>query len=153
MENIIQISIMLVLKTLLTHSLIEGEDMQDYVVLLNLDDPTCHALARRLRADSIYCRIMPADAAADEVLASGARGMILATGCTGHAADIPLMMDYLQTGLPMLCLGDAALTLCLTLGGELSLLWTAPLPRFPLTMMTASSTAWRTVNACSPPEA
>ena len=120
MENIIKISIMLMLKTLLTHSLIEGEDMQDYVVLLNLDDPTCHALARRLRADSIYCRIMPADAAADEVLASGARGMILATGCTGHAADIPLMMDYLQTGLPMLCLGDAALTLCLTLGGELS---------------------------------
>lgn len=94
--------------------------MQDFVVLLNLDDPTCHALARRLRADSIYCRIMPASATADEVLASEARGVILATGCTGQAADISLMMDYLQTGLPMLCLGDAALTLCQTLGGELS---------------------------------
>lgn len=94
--------------------------MQDYVILINLDDPVCHALARRLRADSIYCRIMPASATVDEVWASGARGMILAADCTGQAAEIPLMMDYLQTGLPMLCLGDAALTLCTVLGGELS---------------------------------
>lgn len=94
--------------------------MQDYVVLINLDDGICHALARRLRAESIYCRIMPAEATADEVLEADARGVILATGCTGHAADVPLMMDYLQMGLPMLCLGDAALTLCRTLGGEIS---------------------------------
>ena len=94
--------------------------MQDFVVLLNLDDPVCHALARRLRAENFYCRIMPGHASADDVLASGARGIILAKPCTGQAAELPLMMDYLQTGLPMLCLGDAALTLCQTLGGELS---------------------------------
>ena len=94
--------------------------MKDYVILINLDDAACFALARRLRGESIYCRILPAAATADEVLASGARGVILASGCTGRAAEVPLMMDYLQTGLPMLCLGDAALTLCQTLGGELS---------------------------------
>lgn len=94
--------------------------MQDYVILINLDDGVCHALARRLRAESIYCRIMPAGVTADEVLQADARGVILATGSTGQAADVPLMMDYLQMGLPMLCLGDAALTLCKTLGGELS---------------------------------
>ena len=94
--------------------------MQDYVILVDFDDAVCHALARRLRAESIYCRILPANVTADEMLQANARGVILATGSTGQAADIPMMMDYLQTGLPMLCLGDAALTLCKTLGGNLS---------------------------------
>lgn len=94
--------------------------MQDYVILINLDDGVCHALARRLRAEGIYCRIMSGEATADQVLQSGARGVILASGCTGEASAFPQMMDYLQSGLPMLCLGDAALTLCLALGGELS---------------------------------
>ena len=94
--------------------------MQDYVILINLDDRMCHALARRLRADGIYCRIMPGDATADEVLQADPRGVILATGFSGRNAPFPLMMDYLQTGLPMLCLGDTALTLCCALGGEVS---------------------------------
>ena len=94
--------------------------MQDYIMLVNLDEAICHALARRLRAESFYCRIAPGDVSADALLASGARGVVLAAGCTGQAADVPQMMDYLQTGLPMLCLGDSALTLCTTLGGELA---------------------------------
>lgn len=94
--------------------------MQDFVILINLDDTVSGALARKLRGDSIYCRIMPASATADEVLQSQARGVILAAGFSGQAAEFPQMMDYLQSGLPMLCLGDAALTLCTTLGGELS---------------------------------
>lgn len=94
--------------------------MQDFVILINLDDGVCHALARRLRADDIYCRIMPEDASADDVLRTQARGVILAAGCSGQARAFPQMMDYLQSGLPMLCLGDAALTLCTALGGSLS---------------------------------
>lgn len=94
--------------------------MQDFVVLINLDDAVCHALARRLRAEGVYCRIMPAGVAADEVLRADARGVILAGDCSGLAADVPLMTDYLQMGLPMLCLGDAALTLCTAVGGELA---------------------------------
>ena len=94
--------------------------MQDYVILINLDDAMCHALARRLRAEGIYCRIMPRGVVADDILHSEARGVILADACTGQVAEIPAMMDYLQTGVPMLCLGDSALTLCKTLGGEVS---------------------------------
>lgn len=94
--------------------------MQDDVILINLEDSVCHALARRLRAESIYCRIMPASASADEILRQEPRGMILAKGCSGQPVDFPQMMDYLQTGLPMLCLGDTALTLCRTLGGDLT---------------------------------
>lgn len=94
--------------------------MQDFVILINLSDGTCHALARRLRAEGVYCRILPAGVTADEVLQSGARGVIFADASTGTPADIPVMMDYLQMGLPMLCLGNAALTLCKTIGGELA---------------------------------
>lgn len=94
--------------------------MQDYVILINLDDSVCHALARRLRAEHFYCRIMPSTVTADDVLRADPRGVILAMGCSGQAAVIPRMMDFLQMGLPMLCLGDAALTLCLALGGSVS---------------------------------
>ena len=94
--------------------------MQDFVILISLSDGTCHALARRLRAEGVYCRILPAGVTADEVLQTGARGVIFADASTGTPADIPVMMDYLQMGLPMLCLGNAALTLCKTIGGELA---------------------------------
>lgn len=94
--------------------------MHDDVILVNLEDSVCHALARRLRAEHIYCRIMPADSTADDLLRQEPRGVILATGCSGRPADFPPMMDYLKMGLPMLCLGDAALTLCQTLGGTLA---------------------------------
>ena len=89
-------------------------------MLINLDDGLSRSMARMLRRENVYCRIMPSTAAADDVLNSEARGVILAADCTGQAADFPQMMDYLQMGLPMLCLGDAALTLCTTLGGSLS---------------------------------
>ena len=94
--------------------------MQDYMILVDLDTVICRSLARHLRAEHIFCRIVSRHVTADELLRAEPRGVLLATGCTGVAADVPFMMDYLQTGLPMLCTGDAALTLCQTLGGALS---------------------------------
>ncbi len=94
--------------------------MHDFVVLIDLDASACRTMACRLRAENICCRILPAGTTADEILQSGAHGLLLAAPSTGNAADIPQMTPYLQTGLPMLCMGDAALTLCQTLGGGLS---------------------------------
>ncbi|MBQ8618706.1 MAG: hypothetical protein IJ418_14510, partial [Clostridia bacterium] len=93
--------------------------MRDFVVLVSLDDAACRAMARKLRAEHVYCRILPSTATADDILRMDARGILLASGATGYAAELPQMMDYLQSGLPMLCMGDAALTLCQTLGGTL----------------------------------
>ena len=93
--------------------------MRDLVILVSLDDIACRALARQLRAEHVYCRIVPASTPVEEILQQEARGILLAGGATGEAADVPFMMDYLQCGLPMLCLGDAALTLTTTLGGSL----------------------------------
>lgn len=94
--------------------------MQDFIIVIDLDTPICRMLTRRLRAEGIYCRIMPGDATADALLQSGARGVILPDACTGTAASIPHMMDLLQMGMPLLCIGNAALTLCQTLGGTLT---------------------------------
>ena len=42
--------------------------MQDYVILINLDDAVSRTMARRLRAEHIYCRIMPASVPVDLLL-------------------------------------------------------------------------------------
>lgn len=94
--------------------------MRDYVVLIDLDDAVSRTVARRLRAEHIYCQIAPADAPADLLNHPDVRGVLVAAAATGVQAEVPHLKDYLQYGLPMLCLGDAALTLCELLGGTLS---------------------------------
>lgn len=94
--------------------------MQDHVLLIELDKGMCRHYARRLRAENICCRMAPADITADELLGEQPRGVLLIAPCSGVPAEIPHMVDYLQAGLPMLCIGDAALTLCQTIGGEMS---------------------------------
>ena len=63
--------------------------MQDYVILVNLDNKTCHALARRLRADGTYCRIVPGTTTADELLQAAPNGVLLASGFNGQPLDFP----------------------------------------------------------------
>ena len=92
--------------------------MRDTVVLINLDGTACRSLTRKLRAEQFYCRILPADAGADAVTGQHASGIVLAGGSTGEAAEIPRIQELLDTGLPMLAMGDAALSLCEALGGE-----------------------------------
>lgn len=93
--------------------------MQDLVVVVNLNGAACRMVAQKLRAEHFYCRIVSANCAVEDIHRMHARGILLAAGVSGEPAEIPFLMDYLQTGLPMLCVGDSALTLCQTLGGTL----------------------------------
>ncbi|MBE5796286.1 MAG: hypothetical protein E7327_02785 [Clostridiales bacterium] len=94
--------------------------MRDFVILINVDDAVSRTMARRLRAEHIYCQVLPADTPADVMLNPEVRGILVAAASTGLPSELPHLRDYLQCGLPMLCMGDAALTLCEVLGGELS---------------------------------
>lgn len=94
--------------------------MRDMVVLVNLDGVACRSMARKLRAEHIYCKIVPHDATAEMVARQDALGILLAGGSTGDAVEIPHLDGMLETGLPMLAMGDAALTLCQTLGGTVN---------------------------------
>lgn len=93
--------------------------MRDFIILIDLDDAVSRTMARRLRAEHIYCRVMPATVTAEEMLNQDVRGILVAAASTGIPAELPYLRDYLQSGLPMLCMGDAALTLCELLGGTL----------------------------------
>ena len=93
--------------------------MRDMVVLINLDSGVCRSMARKLRAEHIYCKILPAQSTAQDVLSQDALGILLAGASTGDKADIPHLQDLLDCGLPVLGMGDAALSLCEALGGAL----------------------------------
>ena len=94
--------------------------MRDFVILINADNAVSRTMARRLRAEHIYCRVMPATVSAEVLLNQDVRGILVAAASTGLPAELPHLRDFLQSGLPMLCMGDAALTLGELLGGELS---------------------------------
>ena len=93
--------------------------MRDMVILISLDGTVCRSMARKLRAEHIYCKILPAEATADEVLGQDALGVLLAGGSKGEAAQIPHLSELLACGLPVMAMGDAALSACLALGGSL----------------------------------
>lgn len=93
--------------------------MRDMVVLINLDSGVCQSMARTLRAEHIYCKILPAQSTAQDVLSQDALGILLAGASTGEKAEVPHLDELLGCGLPILGMGDAALTLCEAMGGSL----------------------------------
>ncbi|MBQ7455069.1 MAG: hypothetical protein IJS53_01390 [Clostridia bacterium] len=91
--------------------------MRDMVLILNFDGACSRAVARSLRAERVYCKIVPGNIAREEVAAQEPLGLILAGGVTGA---VPGGMDprLLQGTWPVLALGDTAGMLCRELGGD-----------------------------------
>lgn len=94
--------------------------MRDMVALVELNGACCRSIARKLRAEHIYCKILPASATAADVAAQEPLGVILAGGDSSVPYLVPEGAGWLDTGLPLLAMGDAALGLCMSLGGSLS---------------------------------
>jgi len=93
--------------------------MRDLILLLNLDATACRSMARRLRGEGIYCKIMPAWATGGDVESEEPRGVILAGGSKGTTPFVPHLADFLHLQIPVLAMGDAALLLCEHLGGAI----------------------------------
>ena len=91
--------------------------MRDMVLVLNYNDTASRAVARKLRSERIFCKIVPGDASLEEIQAQAPLGLLLAGGVSGEA---PIGLDgrILQAGLPMLALGDTAALLLTALGGS-----------------------------------
>ena len=91
--------------------------MRDMVLILNFDPAGSRAVARTLRAEHVYCKIVPPAITAQEVREQAPLGLVLAGGVTGAVPAAP--DGELLTGeWPVLALGDAACALCRALGGE-----------------------------------
>ena len=82
--------------------------MRDMVLILNFDDACTRAIARGLRAEHVYCKIVPGNIALEEVRAQQPLGVILSGGVTGgvpggmraHAAQCaPLAFAARRAGI------------------------------------------------------
>lgn len=91
--------------------------MRDMVLILNFDDACTRAIARSLRAEHVYCKIVAGSISASEVRQQDPLGIILSGGVTG---GVPVGLDaaLLDTQYPILALGDTATMLCRMLGGD-----------------------------------
>lgn len=91
--------------------------MRDMLLILNFDEGSSRSVARALRAEHVYCEIVPGNITVEEVRLRQPRGLVLSGGVKG---GMPSGLDaQLAAGeWPVLALGDAAALLCRTLGGD-----------------------------------
>lgn len=94
--------------------------MRDMVLILSFDGTNGRSVARKLRAERVYCKIVPADIALEEVKNQEPLGLILAGGSQGASSLPGFQQELLELGLPVLALGDAAAAVCGLLGGQAS---------------------------------
>ncbi|HSK68605.1 MAG TPA: hypothetical protein VLA21_05035 [Candidatus Limnocylindria bacterium] len=91
--------------------------MLDQILVLNFSAPHAASIAARLRAEKIYCRILPGSTPAEQLAEQQALGIILAGGIAGDTAQA-LDGRLLRTGMPVLALGDAAAAVGLLMGAQ-----------------------------------
>lgn len=91
--------------------------MQDQLIILNFDRQYAAALASRLRAEKIYCRILPGPTLAQDIRLLEPRGLVLAGGVTGQFGS-EIDPELMHLGIPVLALGDAAPVAAALLGAE-----------------------------------
>lgn len=92
--------------------------MRDMVLIINFDELNSRSVARKLRAERVYCKIVPATVTLEEVKAQEPLGLIL-TGASKGMNTLPgFDQQLLCLGVPILALGDAGAVLCSLLGGH-----------------------------------
>ena len=91
--------------------------MQDQLIILNFDKQYAAALASRLRAEKIYCRILPGSTLARDIRAIAPQGLVLAGGVSGQFTG-EIDPELMHLNIPALALGDAAPVAAALLGAE-----------------------------------
>ena len=91
--------------------------MRDMVLVLNFDDAASRAVTRKLRSERIFCKILPGSTALEEILQQEPLGLLLCGGVAGKCGG-DLDRRILDSGLPVLAMGDAAAMLLNALGGQ-----------------------------------
>lgn len=91
--------------------------MRDQILVLDYDSRYAAAITSKLRAEKIYCKILPGNATVERVMSEEALGLILAGGLSGQ---MPGELDgqLLRAGMPVLALGDAASAVAALLGAQ-----------------------------------
>lgn len=94
--------------------------MQDTILVLGHDLSLMSLIARTLRYQQVYCKLLPMGTPADEVIAQSPKGVIFAS-TPDEADDLPLPdMGILSVGVPVLALGALVARLCTHFGGKIA---------------------------------
>jgi len=89
--------------------------MHDMILILNYSDEFSIEIARRLRAEQVYARIVPGDTKADEIAVIAPRGVILSGRATGRGGGFDAKI--VKLGIPVLAMGHASHMLLSAMGG------------------------------------
>lgn len=92
--------------------------MRDMVLVLSFNESAGRAIARKLRGERFYCKIVPGNLSAAQAREEAPLGLVLAGGNQGSEQLEGFDPEILLMGVPMLALGDAALGLAAQLGGK-----------------------------------
>ena len=92
--------------------------MRDQILVLSFDNRFAAEIATKLRAEKIYCNVLPGDTPVEKIVSEEALGLILAGGLSGELPD-SLDGQLLRTGIPLLALGDTAMAVASLLGTPL----------------------------------
>lgn len=97
--------------------------MQDKILVINQNNAQTQVIVRALRQEQIFAQIVDSSITIAQIKEEDPMGLIV-SGSAGNGDSIPFNEKWLLAGLPVLALGDAALSLLETLGGTFD----APLP-------------------------
>ena len=95
--------------------------MRDMILIVDHQHEFSRMIARKLRAERFYCRVVPGDMTPEQLRAQEASGIVLAGGLRGEAptpAQVAACEGVLALELPVLAMGDASLALLCALGGR-----------------------------------
>ena len=90
--------------------------MNDMILILNSSDEFSAEVAKSLRAEQIYCVIVPEGTTAQEIERIAPRGVILC-GAVEDARESTLDEDIVRLGIPVLAIGHTAHALLACMGG------------------------------------
>lgn len=89
--------------------------MHDMILILNYSDEFSVEIARRLRAEQVYARIVPGNITADEIAVIAPRGLILSGEAAGEKASFDA--NIVRMDVPVLAMGHASHMLLAAMGG------------------------------------
>ena len=95
--------------------------MRDMILIVDHQHEFSRMIARKLRAERFYCRVVPGDMTPEQLRAQEASGIVLAGGLRGEVptpAQVAACEGVLALELPVLAMGDASLALLCALGGR-----------------------------------
>lgn len=95
--------------------------MRDMILIVDHQHEFSRMIARKLRAERFYCRVVPGDMTPEQLRAQEASGIVLAGGLRGEMptpAQVAACEGVLALELPVLAMGDASLALLCALGGR-----------------------------------